>query len=50
VLRYAKFEPGSPQDNQRHTERLEGARDNTRFLDKRVGELEAQLIAGAVAH
>lgn len=33
------------QDNQRLRERLQGARDNTRFLDKRVADLEAQLLA-----
>lgn len=32
------------QDNHRLHERLRGARDNTRFLDKRVADLEAQLL------
>ncbi|MGW4113501.1 hypothetical protein ACWEFJ_21750 [Actinosynnema sp. NPDC004786] len=31
------------QDSQRLAERLQGARDNNRFLDKRVAELEAEL-------
>ncbi|WP_405876520.1 DUF6262 family protein [Streptomyces sp. NBC_01136] len=31
------------QDNQRHQERLASARQNNRFLDKRVADLEAQL-------
>ncbi|MEU3622793.1 hypothetical protein [Amycolatopsis coloradensis] len=34
------------QENRRLHERLQGARDNTRFLDKRVADLEAQLLAG----
>jgi chromosome segregation ATPase len=33
------------QDNQRLNERLQGARDNNRFLDKRISDLEAQLVA-----
>lgn len=34
------------QDKSRLEERLKGARDNNRFLDKRVANLEAQLISG----
>ncbi|ONI88256.1 hypothetical protein ALI144C_07360 [Actinosynnema sp. ALI-1.44] len=32
------------QDNRRLQERLQGARNNTRFLDKRVADLETQLL------
>lgn len=32
------------QDSRRLEERLVGARDNNRFLDKRIAELEAQLV------
>jgi outer membrane murein-binding lipoprotein Lpp len=35
------------QDNQRLQERLQAARDNARFLDKRVADLEAQLLTNA---
>lgn len=31
------------QDNRRLEERLAGARDTNRFLDKRIAELEAEL-------
>jgi chromosome segregation ATPase len=34
------------QDNGRLEERLAGARDNNRFLDKRIADLEAQLADG----
>jgi hypothetical protein len=34
------------QDNRRLEERLTGARDNNRFLDKRIANLEAQLVEG----
>jgi len=34
------------QDNRRLGERLTGARDNNRFLDKRIANLEAQLAEG----
>lgn len=33
------------QDNRRLEERLAGARDNNRFLDKRIADLEAQALA-----
>src|SRR5260370_40472062 len=34
-----------PQDNRRTEERLAGARDTNRFLDKRIAGLEADLLA-----
>ncbi|WP_433678727.1 hypothetical protein [Nocardia sp. CA-119907] len=35
------------QDNRRLQDRLQGARDNNRFLDNRIAQLEAQPIDGA---
>jgi predicted nucleic acid-binding Zn-ribbon protein len=35
------------QDNRRLEERLAGARDTNRFLDKRIADLEAELLAAA---
>jgi septal ring factor EnvC (AmiA/AmiB activator) len=35
------------QDNRRLEERLVGARDTNRFLDKRIADLEAELLAAA---
>lgn len=37
------------QDNQRLTERLRSARDNNRFLDKRIADLEGQLMIDPVS-
>jgi hypothetical protein len=34
------------QENRRVTDRLATARDNVRFADKRIGDLEAQVIDG----
>ena len=35
------------QDNRRLEERLAGARDSNRFVDKRIAGLEAELIAAS---